>query len=107
MPENVDDQQAERAPASDGQHRRREEQLIAGRLAILLLRNQLDSQVAALRTQLALTEANQREAQLMLEKIDDRLARQHPATFAALTGEGGADGPAVTSTQDAREASSR
>jgi hypothetical protein len=92
MRKNVDDQQAERAPASDGQHRRREEQLIAGRLAILLLRNQLDSQVAALRTQLTLTEANRRLAQLMLEKIDDRLARQHPETFAALTDQG-ATGP--------------
>jgi hemerythrin len=56
----------------------RHEKLLAGRLAALTLRNQLDSQAAALRVQLAVVQDHKRHAEQLIHRFDEKLAQQHP-----------------------------
>jgi len=54
------------------------EHLVAGRLALQVLRNQLDTQIAAVRAQLMVAEEQLRQTEDMLRRADEKLARQHP-----------------------------
>jgi hypothetical protein len=58
--------------------------LVKGRLALLLLRNQLDSRAATLRSQLMVTEEHQREAERLLESVEGRLASEHAAVYTRI-----------------------
>jgi hypothetical protein len=60
------------------------ENLIAGRLALQVLRNQIDTQIVGLQAQLAVTQAHMRNTEEMLERANDKLARHHPEVYAAL-----------------------
>lgn len=54
------------------------EHLVAGRLTLQVLRNQLDTQIAGLHAQLLVAESQLRQTEDMLERTDAKLARQHP-----------------------------
>jgi len=54
------------------------EHLVAGRLALQVLRNQLDTQIAGLHAQLLVAESQLRQTEDMLERAEAKLARQHP-----------------------------
>jgi hypothetical protein len=61
------------------------ENLISGRLALQVLRNQLDTQIVGLQAQLAITQAHMRHTEDLLKRADEKLARQHPEAYAAMT----------------------
>lgn len=61
------------------------EDLLVGRLTLLALRNQLDTRVAELRSQLVVAEGQLRQCADLLGRADEKLARQDPAVLAALT----------------------
>ena len=54
------------------------EHLVAGRLTLQVLRNQLDTQIAGLQAQLLVAESQLRQTEDMLERAEAKLARQHP-----------------------------
>ncbi len=54
------------------------EHLVAGRLTLQVLRNQLDTQIAGLHAQLLVAESQLRQTEDMLERAEAKLARQHP-----------------------------
>ena len=60
------------------------EHLVSGRLALQVLRNQLDTQIAGLRAQLAVAESQKRQAEEMLVRAEAKLERQHPHEWAYL-----------------------
>ena len=63
------------------------EHLVSGRLALQVLRNQLDTQIAGLRAQLAVAESQKRHAEDMLRRADEKLERQHPHEWVYLVEE--------------------
>jgi hypothetical protein len=63
------------------------DKLIAGRLALQVLRGALHQQDATLRAQLAQNFEHEQRIDHMLERLDRRLAEHHPAAWKILTGE--------------------
>jgi hypothetical protein len=63
------------------------DKLITGRLALQTLRSQLDQQADQLRAELAVNRSHERRIDDMLIRLDERLAKHHPAAFAILGGE--------------------
>lgn len=61
------------------------EDLLVGRLTLLALRNQLNTRVAELRSQLVVAEGQLRQCIDLLARADEKLARQDPAVYAALS----------------------
>jgi hypothetical protein len=61
------------------------EELLAGRLTALALRNLLDTQAATLRSQLAIVETQKAHAESIMERLDARLAKQQPALHRLVT----------------------
>ena len=59
------------------------EHLVAGRLTLQVLRNQLDTQIAGLHAQLLVAESQLRQTEDMLERAEAKLARQHPDKVAS------------------------
>jgi hypothetical protein len=60
------------------------EHLISGRLALQVLRNQIDTQIVGLRAQLAIAESHMKRTVQMLEQTEAKLSRQHPEYFALM-----------------------
>jgi hypothetical protein len=63
------------------------DKLVSGRLALQTLRGQLDQEADQLRAQLVVNRAHERRIEEMLTRLDERLAKHHPAAFAILVGE--------------------
>jgi hypothetical protein len=61
------------------------DKLVSGRLALQTVQTQLDQQADSLRAQLAINRSHHRRTEEMLEKVDERLEKHHPAGFAILT----------------------
>lgn len=62
------------------------EDFVAGRLALVTVHNQLQTQIAGLRSQLAVAEVQLHEAADLLRRADEKMAALHPDAFALLTG---------------------
>jgi hypothetical protein len=62
------------------------EDFVTGRLTLVTLRNQLDTEVAGLRSQLAVAESQLRQTEELLRRANEKMAIQHPEAFAQLTG---------------------
>ncbi len=74
--------------SSSGSGRRKNvsvEDLLVGRLTLLALRNQLDTRVAELRSQLVVAEGQLHQCVDLLGRAEGKLARQDPAVLAAVT----------------------
>jgi thiamine monophosphate synthase len=65
-------------------HERAHEKLLAGRVTAVTVRNQMDTQAEVLRAQLAITEAHKAHAIHLIEQLDAKLAREHPAVYEVL-----------------------
>jgi hypothetical protein len=65
------------------------EDFVAGRLTLLVVRNQLDTQIAGLRSQLAIAEQQLRDTEDLLRRADEKMAAQHPEALALLTSDAG------------------
>lgn len=70
--------------SGDTPHEQSVEKLVAGRLTLQVTRNQLDSQAAGLRSQLAITEEHRRHAERLLARLDEKLAKEAPDVYASL-----------------------
>jgi hypothetical protein len=62
------------------------EDIVNGRLTLIALRNDLHTQIAGLQSQLAIAEHQLQQADDLLRRADQKMATQHPAAYASLTG---------------------
>jgi hypothetical protein len=65
------------------------EDFVTGRLTIITVRNQLDTQVAQLRSQLVVAESQLRQSKELLHRADEAMTERFPDEYAALVGEEG------------------
>lgn len=62
------------------------EDFVTGRLALVTIRNQLEIQIASLRSQLAIAESQLRQTEDLLRRADQKMAVQFPEAVAFLEG---------------------
>jgi hypothetical protein len=61
------------------------DELVSGRLALQTVKSQLDQQAETLRAQLAVNREHRRQTEELLEKVNAKLAKQHPDLYKILT----------------------
>ena len=71
---------------SDGHGRVPLEDFVAGRLTLVMLHNQLETQIETLRSQMAIAGAQLEQTEELLRRADEKMAAEHPAAFAQVTG---------------------
>lgn len=62
------------------------EDFVTGRLTLVALRNELETQVAGLRSQLVIAESQLHQTEDLLRRADEKMAAQHPEAVAFLEG---------------------
>jgi hypothetical protein len=72
---------------SDGHGRVPLEDFVAGRLTLVMLHNQLETQIETLRSQMAIAGAQLEQTEDLLRRADEKMAAEHPAAFAQVTGQ--------------------
>jgi hypothetical protein len=60
------------------------EDIVTGRLTLVALRDQLHTQIAGLRSQLAIAEAQLRQTEELLRRVDEKMAAEYPDAMALL-----------------------
>jgi hypothetical protein len=62
------------------------EDFVTGRLALVTIRNQLQNQIAGLRSQLAIADSQLRQTEDLLRQADEKMATLYPDAVAFLEG---------------------
>jgi len=60
------------------------EDIVTGRLTLVALRDQLHTQIAGLRSQLAIAESQLRQTEDLLQRVDEKMAAEYPDAMALL-----------------------